>query len=763
MNVKSIIDRVSKYDTNLAKEISGYLNSRKYGLVYEESKPEFVSLPNKEVVRGDLVNILPPRKTLKEETKGKNNKDKNRKNKDKKKAEKEEAENRKYKLKWRVVSLDKKNNKATLVSLEKDQETVTVNYDDLVAISRFDQPIYTGLKEVDRIERGGDKPFNTVINGENFHALETLMYAYYGKIDCIYIDPPYNSGATDWKYNNNYVGKEDSYRHSKWLTFMADRLKLARKLLNPSTGVLVVTIDEHEMHRLRMLVEQLFPNAFIQMATDVINPKGVTQNYLSRVEEYVLFVFMPNAKMSRWHDNMLNDETEPKSKKKVQWASLLRRGNNSQRVERPNSFYPILVDPKKGRVVKAGQTLPLGEHPDLDKKIDGYDAAWPIRTDLSEGHWSMNSGTLNKMIAKGFVSLGRYDKKRHTWAIKYLYQKQRLQIKSGEIKITGFNKEANHVEVEYDAEKDINKNVKTVWKRRSHDGGTYGSSLLLDIFKDKRFTFPKSLYSVYDEIGMIVADKPDALILDFFAGSATTIHATALLNSVDGGHRRCICITNNEVGSAYETSLAQKGLRPGDSEWEKYGIAHYVAWPRVKSIISGKDIKGSPLEGKYGVDNTIYVPVPKEKIPHDLKLGRKKLYSSEHKPIYPELSEKVKADGFEENAVFFDLKYLEPSIIKADLAFDEIAPLLWMKAGSKDRIIKHKSDYDITNEYAVLFNYKYVGIFTRLLKQRPEVKTIFIITDVNSRYQDFCHEFSDRNVYKLYESYLKSFKIQSLN
>ena len=125
MNVKSIIDRVSKYDTNLAKEISGYLNSRKYGLVYEESKPEFVSLPNKEVVRGDLVNILPPRKTLKEETKGKNNKDKNRKNKDKKKAEKEEAENRKYKLKWRVVSLDKKNNKATLVSLEKDQETVT--------------------------------------------------------------------------------------------------------------------------------------------------------------------------------------------------------------------------------------------------------------------------------------------------------------------------------------------------------------------------------------------------------------------------------------------------------------------------------------------------------------------------------------------------------------------------------------------------------------------------------------------------------------
>lgn len=231
----------------------------------------------------------------------------------------------------------------------------------------------------------------------------------------VYIDPPYNTGATDWKYNNNYVNKDDSYRHSKWLTFMEDRLKLAKKILNPDTGVLIVTIDEHEMHRLRLLIEQMFPNAFIQMATDVINPKGVAQNYLSRVEEYVIFVFMPNAKMSKWNDNMLTDDSSKTVK--VQWASLLRRGNNSMRVDRPNSFYPILVDEKNNRVVRAGKTLPLHDHPNLTERIDGYKVAWPIRTDLSEGRWSVNPDTLNQLIKDGYISLGKYDKKRQTWAI----------------------------------------------------------------------------------------------------------------------------------------------------------------------------------------------------------------------------------------------------------------------------------------------------------------------------------------------------------
>lgn len=119
----------------------------------------------------------------------------------------------------------------------KTGETVTASVDDIVALARFDKPIYAGLKEIGRVERGGDKPYHVVINGENYHALQTLVYAYQGQVDCIYIDPPYNTGATDWKYNNNYVGKDDKYRHSKWLTFMEDRLRLAKKLLNPKDSM----------------------------------------------------------------------------------------------------------------------------------------------------------------------------------------------------------------------------------------------------------------------------------------------------------------------------------------------------------------------------------------------------------------------------------------------------------------------------------------------------------------------------------------------
>lgn len=587
------------------------------------------------------------------------------------------------------------------------------------------------------------------------------MYAYRNTVDCIYIDPPYNTGATDWKYNNNYVNKDDSYRHSKWLTFMEDRLKLAKKILNPDTGVLIVTIDEHEMHRLRLLIEQMFPNAFIQMATDVINPKGVAQNYLSRVEEYVIFVFMPNAKMSKWNDNMLTDDSSKTVK--VQWASLLRRGNNSMRVDRPNSFYPILVDEKNNRVVRAGKTLPLHDHPNLTERIDGYKVAWPIRTDLSEGRWSVNPDTLNQLIKDGYISLGKYDKKRQTWAIKYLFKKQREQIKNGEIKVVSFNKKENHVEVKYDTNK-ASQLVKTVWNRKSHDGGTYGSSLLKKLFGDKRFTFPKSLYSVFDEIGMIVADKPNAIVLDFFAGSGTTMQAVNLLNAVDNGKRQCILITNNEVGAEKEEQLTRKKLRVGDKDWEKCGIAKYVTWPRVKSTIKGENLKGEPLKGKYGCEVDSYIPFNEEVC--DLRTHKKinkNLYMKESKELYPSLEQLEKKDGFKENAIFFDLEYLEPSVVESDMAFNDIAPLLWMKAGAKGRIIKHNKTYDISDCYAVLFNYKYIGEFMRKLHSAKQVKTIFIVTDIDSRYQDLCSQFKDRRVFKLYESYLRSFEIQSIN
>ncbi len=144
----------------------------------------------------------------------------------------------------------------------------------------------------------------------------------------------------------------------------------------------------------------------------------------------------------------------------------------------------------------------------------------------------------------------------------------------------------------------------TIWNQQSHSAGDYGSSLLLNIFKGKRFDFPKSVYAEHDALRFFIADKPNALVVDFFAGSGTTLHAINLLNKEDGGHRRCIMVTNNEVSADEETAFRARGLHKGDEEWEKYGIARYVNWPRTKCSIEGIDVNGQPINGEYITSNT---------------------------------------------------------------------------------------------------------------------------------------------------------------
>src|SRR5579872_5423103 len=137
---------------------------------------------------------------------------------------------------------------------------------ELIVVKPFGEPIYPCLTPLGKVEKGRDRPWHAVINGENYHALQLLLYLYEGKVDCIYIDPPFNSGATDWMYNNRFVDKNDLYRHSKWLSFMEKRLKLAGRLLK-ADGVLVVAIDENEVHHLGMLLEQVFRDARRQMVS----------------------------------------------------------------------------------------------------------------------------------------------------------------------------------------------------------------------------------------------------------------------------------------------------------------------------------------------------------------------------------------------------------------------------------------------------------------------------------------------------------------
>ena len=576
---------------------------------------------------------------------------------------------------YRVISIN--NEKALCI---KEDEKAEWNIADLVVVAKFGEPIYPYLKQIDSVCNAPDSDlWHTLIEADNYHALQLLEYLYAEKVDCIYIDPPYNTGAKDWKYNNDYVDGNDSYRHSKWLSMMHKRLRLAKKLLNPKTGVLIVTIDEHEVHHLRTLLEDVFSDYYIQMTTDVINPKGVTQGRFSRVEEYNIFCFASNAFVAESNDNLLN---LPKDKKYPRWKGLLRSGTDALRADRENMFYPVLIDESIQKVVAAGEPLPINFAPDVEEKINGYSVAWPIREDGSWGRWSVGADTLSMLIEKGYVSCGKYDKKRKTWGITYISQPNQKAIEEGKIIITDRNPITGVVTVEYASNE--NRVIKTVWHRTSHDAGAYGSDILTAIIgKTDAFSFPKSLYAEHDSIATIVRNNKEALIIDFFAGSGTTLHAVNLLNAADGGHRRCILVTNNEVSDQEAKILTEQGYKPGDEEWEKLGIAHSVTWPRTVGSIKGCDINGIPLKGNYGVEFELYEADDEISVISKTngKPIRKTVYRKVKFQQYPRLADIMKSDGFLSNAVFFNLGFLDKTTVSLGRQFRELLPVIWMKAG----------------------------------------------------------------------------------
>jgi len=603
--------------------------------------------------------------------------------------------------------------------------------DDLVAVAEFGDPIYPYLKPIDTVCNAPDSNlWHTLIEADNYHALQLLEYLYAGKVDCIYIDPPYNTGARDWKYNNDYVDGSDAYRHSKWLSFMEKRLKLAKKLLKTKDSVLIVTIDEKEYTHLGCLLEEIFPEAYIQMITIVINPKGSTRGHFSRVEEYAYFCFMPDAYISGWKDSMLGEFVESDAKQRPRWKGLLRSGMDSRREDSPNLFYPILVDRESNTIVRAEESIPLGINPDYEAKIDGYDVAWPIRNDGSQGRWMLSTETFNRMLEKGYISIGRYDKKRSTWGFSYLSKKYQEQIEIGELEIVGNTKNGQSVVVEYKTTQD--RQVKTVWYRTRHDAGAYGSDLISNVIgRSRPFSYPKSLYSVEDSIGVIVGNKSDALIVDFFAGSGTTLHAVNLMNAKDGGQRRCIMVTNNEVSEAEAKSLTKQGFKPGDEEWEKLGIARYVTWPRTVCSIEGHDVNGNPLEGNY--------------------LG----------------SDLPMSNGFEANAAYFKLGFLDKASIRVGMQFREMLPTLWMKAGCHGAcpsIVDQKiPEYIILpeNHMAILNDNSCYAQFADELANAPEVETVYLVTDSDTDYRSMSRGLSVKQSYQLYRDYLDNFRINN--
>jgi adenine-specific DNA-methyltransferase len=174
----------------------------------------------------------------------------------------------------------------------KRGETEAVEFlaDDLVTIAEFGEPIYPYLKPIDTVNNAPDSDlWHTLIEADNYHALQLLEYLYAGKVDCIYIDPPYNTGARDWKYNNDYVDSGDTYRHSKWLSMMQRRLQIAKRLLSKD-GVMVIAIDDYEEAHLIMLLEDIYPDYDISPVVVNHHPQGGAADNISRTHEYAIFV-----------------------------------------------------------------------------------------------------------------------------------------------------------------------------------------------------------------------------------------------------------------------------------------------------------------------------------------------------------------------------------------------------------------------------------------------------------------------------------------
>ncbi|MCX7556900.1 DNA methyltransferase [Xanthomonadaceae bacterium JHOS43] len=780
-----------------------------FGLNFERHSPEAVELPLRPIRKGDKVRVLPERGTTRKGD---------------------------QRL-WQVKTIHKAKKTADLELLgTAEVETQTVALDDLVVVAEFRDTIYPGLVSTGRVSHGGDKPFHSVINGENYHVLKALTYTHRGKVDAIYIDPPYNSGAKDWKYNNDYVEKDDSYRHSKWLAMMERRLLVARELLNPASSVLIVTIDEKEYLRLGLLLEQLFPEATFQMTSTVIAPQGSQRpGRFSRIEEYIFCGFFGESiavptgdAMIATTDDSENEDGGAAREEKVTWDSLMRRGTDATRASREDMFYPITIDKKTRKVVEVGYPPGTGNPISFEEDPDSnLMVKWPIRTDGSEGRWQLGRDTFENVLKNGMARVGR------SYAITYLKGGARSQIEKGEIVETGKD------DYGYPIYQVMTSSVawpRTVWNKRSHNASVYGSTLLRAFIPGRKFPFPKSLYAVEDTLRFFVANKPDAVILDFFSGSGTTAHAVMRLNKEDGGRRQCISVTNNEVASDEQKMLREQGLRPGDVEWEKWGICEHITKPRIAAAITGKTPDGEPIEGDYLTRRTVEKETPRrfihlgfvepamfdtatkkkqlvaliDGLPQSLVRGSchfivsedhtasvlfdpeaadewlQSLDGQEHitdfyivtpgKRGFDQLKEQVIgllgpmivreeeklpiSEGFEENAEFFTLTYETPVSVNYNLAFNRIAPLLWLRAGAQgSRIDKLPADgWAVADAYGVLNNVDAATPFIKTLNKAAGIRIAYIVTDDDRRFQAIAKRLPDGiEPVRLYESYLTNF------
>ena len=381
---------------------------------------------------------------------------------------------------------------------KEDQKRKEIFYNETIAsdeISKMLAPkVFTNAKRYtkDGIEENitFDENDNLIIKGNNLIALSSLLKRYEGKVKCIYIDPPYNTNNdtnNTFKYNN-------SFNHSTWLTFMKNRLEVAKRLLIPNEGAMIIAIDENEQAYLGVMLDELFSDYENHMITIVHNPRGIQGTNFSYTNEFLYFVIPKGKKTIQ---NRKLDEEE------IEFSPLRNWGSESLRTDAKNCFYPILV--KNGEVIGFGEIVDNDVHPKANEVIGDITYIYPIDINKVERKWRYARNSVDE--------------------IKHL--------------LRAFNRKDGFIDIEIG--KDFGQ-YKTVWIDKKYDANAYGKQWLNKIVDDKSFSFPKSIYAVKEAIFSIVANDKEAVVLDFFGGSGTSAEAVSMINSLDGGNRKFIII-----------------------------------------------------------------------------------------------------------------------------------------------------------------------------------------------------------------------------
>jgi adenine-specific DNA-methyltransferase len=648
---------------DIRREVAALADRRSFGLNFERHVPETVELPGRKVRKGDKVRVLPPRGSA------------------------GAGDDRL----WKVTSIDRAtegDRAARLLLLPDHDETSVASLDDLVVVAEFRDPIYPGLVSTGRLEYGGDIPFHSVINAENYHALQSLLFTHRDNIDCVYIDPPYNTGSDDWIYNDRYVGGDDLYRHSKWLAFMERRLILARDLLG-STGVLVVAIGDDEHHRLRILLDQVFgaENFLANITWQGITKSdsrfgGQGADYMLCYGRDVQALIQANV---RWKDakkgfNEILDAVqrswEDSHHDPAVATKLYRSWFKSSQMEFDKSTKLFDSIDETGRLYQKVSIGSPSPRPNLQYQVLHPVTQRPVP--MPNNGWAVNVETMAQRISAGLIVFGEDETKtprRKSYFDELATQEPRMVFEQGRSRASG------HV---------------------------------AKLLGDRRFPNPKDHEVLMRWLSMLA--PRDATILDFFGGSGSTLEAVIRLNSRDHGTRRCILVTNNEVGSKEIKTLTKAGYRHGDAEWEAKGVHEYVTKPRITSVVTGVKPDGST---------------------HD--------------------------DTVAANVEFFTLTYEAPLRVQSHREFERIAPLLWMRAGSVGRRIDAlPGGWDVADSYGVLSDLDQTEEFVKALGEQTDARLAFVVTDEDRLFESVVRDLPDHvEPVRLYEAYLRNFEIES--